>query len=153
MPTRKVSRRAQEAWTRFASWYGADVLDRKYGLTPPQDWCEVLDELDRETLAAVMAETKSKFPSWMPGLPEFEAIVRQIKAPTVQRGPSIMDQLHDFVMANYRLTPRQLRGPRTWLHRDGVISGVVIPADGDTPGFRVMAEDMQLVTDARKGHG
>ena len=47
----RPSKRANDAWKRFAAWYGADTLERKFGLQAPQDWCEVFDRLDRDALA------------------------------------------------------------------------------------------------------
>lgn len=155
MSDSKPSQRAREAWKRFASWYGADVLERKFGPNPPADWCTVLDSLDRETLGAVMADVKSKFPTWMPGLPEFEAIVQRIRRPYAGV-VSAQEQLVDYVLRNYRLTPSQLRAPWRFLHagqsgfagvpasHDYRVAGVIVPADDDQPGYRVLVEDMQL---------
>jgi hypothetical protein len=145
-----VSSRAIEAWKRFAAWYGADTLERKYGLKPPEDWCEIFDSLDRDQLARVLADVRVKFPTWMPGLGEFEQLVREIRKPVPMRGPTVQEQLTSYVLRNYRLTFNQTRGPWRWLGTGNqwtgegfAITGVVIPADGDAPGYRVMVVDMQ----------
>lgn len=55
--------------------------------------------------------------------------------------------LSDHVMRLYgrSLTPKQIRGPWTYIGtRNGEISGVVIVADGDSPGRRVMLIDFGL---------
>lgn len=64
--------------------------------------------------------------------------------------PSVAEvtaQLTDFVLHNRELTPRQQTGLGwTFLHRRGdpcTCVGLVIPADGEWPGHRVMVEDMQ----------
>jgi hypothetical protein len=56
------------------------------------------------------------------------------------------ERLCQFVMREYgrRLTPKQLRGP--WHHvgsYKGEISGVVVPADGESPSFRVMLVEIE----------
>lgn len=155
-----MSKQAQDTWKRFCSWYGADAVERKFGLRAPDDWVEVLDAVDRDQLPLVLAETKSKFPTWMPGLPEFEALVTQFSKPAAPDfGPSMQERLINFVIANRSLTPRQLGMPWQYIPerfdavpygqkgmvRDwGVrIVGVIVPADGDHLGYRVMVEDLQ----------
>jgi hypothetical protein len=57
------------------------------------------------------------------------------------------EKLCAFVMREYgrRLTPWQLRQPWTSIGtRNCEISGVIVPADGTKPGFRVMIADMEL---------
>lgn len=57
------------------------------------------------------------------------------------------EKLCAFVMREYgkRLTAKQLRGPWTAIGtRSGEISGVVVAADGEKPGYRVMLADMEL---------
>jgi hypothetical protein len=156
-----ASKQAQDTWKRFAAWYGTDALERKFGLAVPVDWADAIEGLDREQLAIVMAETKQKFPTWMPGLPEFETLVAQVRKPAIQdTGPSAQEQLVRFVILNRSLTGNQLRMPWDYLverfdavphggknmvHNHGIrIIGVVIPADGDHPGYRVMLADMML---------
>ena len=77
----------------------------------------------------------------------------------VQDGPSVQDRLTAFVLKNYSLTFTQLRSPWTFIgkqfdapdlngkmrHNHGCeITGVVIPADGESPSYRIMVEDMQM---------
>lgn len=145
-----ASRQATDAWKRFASWYGADTLERKYGLKAPDDWCEVFDSLSRDDLARVLAETRVRFPTWMPSLGEFEQLVREVLKPKQLRGPLIQERLTEYVLRNYRLTFTQTRSPWRWLgsgnHWTGegfVVTGVEIPPDGDAPGYRVMVTDME----------
>jgi len=156
-----TSRQAQDTWKRFASWYGADVLERKFGLTVPPDWSDAIDSLDRNQLAMVLGETKQKYPTWMPGLPEFEGLIRQVRKPAAPSvGPSVQEQLISFVLANRSLTPEQLSRPwdyiverfdaqpswaKEMVHNWGMrVTGVVIPADGENPGYRVMTMDMDV---------
>lgn len=74
---------------------------------------------------------------------------------------NIPEELNDFVMKNYKLTPTQIRSPWTYVGRcfdamsldkdKGMIpnhgvefTGVIIPADGDAPSFRVTCADMRF---------
>lgn len=55
------------------------------------------------------------------------------------------ERLCKFVMAEYgrRMTPAQIRMP--WFHlgsHAGEITGVVVPADGDSPRIRVTLADV-----------
>lgn len=88
----------------------------------------------------------------------------QASASATSAGPSVQDQLAEFVTRHYggRLTPNQLRSPWTFLYRglpgvggdpkdfhskpstDFAVTGVDIPGDGATPGYRVMAEEMRM---------
>lgn len=60
--------------------------------------------------------------------------------------PNPAEKLCAFVLREHgkRLTDRQLHTPWTYLgNHDGVISGVVIPADNGRPGYRVMLADIE----------
>jgi hypothetical protein len=60
------------------------------------------------------------------------------------------EKLCAFVIREYgrRLTPKQIRDPWTYIGTyNGEISGVVIAAGGDRPGYRVMLTDMELQPD------
>lgn len=87
--------------------------------------------------------------------PELEETVHR----PAQEGPTVEDRLTIFVLRNYSLTPEQIRAPWAYIgkqfdapdvtgktrHNHGCeITGVVIPADGEHRGCRVMVEDMQL---------
>ena len=152
-----ASWQAKQVWKRFASWYGADVLERKYGIEVPADWCEVIDAIDRDKLDGLMADVRAKHPTWPPGLPEFESLAKEAARP-VWTGPLMQELLTDFVLRNRTLTPVQQRMPWKYLYRgdsgtpgekgrrpsaDYAVTGVEVPADGDAPGYRVMVIDMQ----------
>ncbi len=66
---------------------------------------------------------------------------------------TIPEIMREWVVKNHAdsLTFTQMRSPWTWLHAGNVysgegfaITGVVVPADGDSPALRVMVRDMQL---------
>lgn len=144
-----TSWQARQVWKRFCAWYGADVIERKYGAVVPEDWCGVIDDIPPGKLENVLADVRMKHPSWPPGLPEFEAITRAVNKPVFD-GPSPMERLCDFVLKTKPLTAAQLRGPWRFIGAGNVrngegfaIAGVIVPADGDRPGYRVMVQDME----------
>lgn len=56
------------------------------------------------------------------------------------------ERLSEFVMREYgsRMTPKQIRGPWTPVGSSrGEINGVLVPADGESRGFRVMLVDVE----------
>lgn len=155
-----ASRQAQAVWRRFCAFYGADVVERKYGVQPPADWCVVIDEIDSDRIDGVLADIRSKHPAWPPGLSEFESISKAAAKPR-HSGPTMQEMLTDFVLRSKSLTSNQLTRPWKFLYSgypgcagdpndhttrpssDFAITGVVIPADGDAPGHRVMVIDMR----------
>jgi hypothetical protein len=146
-----TSYQAKQVWRKFAAWYGADVIERKFGAEIPDDWAAAIDSIGSDKLDGVMVDVRNKHPTWPPGLPEFEQLVRAANRPTFQEGPTMAERLDAFVLRTKRLTRQQMLGsswkylycgnPRTGegLHT----TGVQIAADGDVPGFRVMAIDME----------
>jgi hypothetical protein len=154
----RVSPRSQRFWDRLVTWYGSRLTDQ-YGANPKGDWCELIDDHDNETVAASLTEIKHRHPQYPPSFPEADAIFTKLKAPSQSSvGPSMHEQLSDFVNRHRPLTANQQRMPWKYLARtfdatgvDGKmrphhgveITGVVVPADGEHPGFRVMVVDMQ----------
>lgn len=74
-------------------------------------------------------------------------------------GPTSTEQLTDYVLRNFSLTPNQLRLPWQFLgqefdapgldgkakYRNGVnITTVIVPPDGDNQGYRVTLDDLQF---------
>jgi hypothetical protein len=144
----KPSRRAQRTWDRLGDWYGARFADQ-YGDLPPQDWCSVIDRTTNDELVGAMMLVRQRHVTFPPTLPEFASLVKEVRQPR-RAAPSLIEQLADFVVLHCRLTPAQLSGRWTFLYRESdvapITTGVVIPADGDTPGHRVMVEDMQAAS-------
>ena len=138
----KVSARAKRFWDKLRGWYGT-ILTEQYGEVPPPDWCEVVDDASNDVLRSALAEVRVKHVTFPPRLPEFESIVRKLKRPIMQ-GPSTVEQLCSFVLRTRSLTFAQLQQPWKYLHdADGFCTGVVIPADANHAGYRVMVVDMQ----------
>lgn len=58
----------------------------------------------------------------------------------------VIERLDAYAMKRYAPTLRQWRGA-SYLHRKGdpcSLVGLLLPADGDRPGYRVMLEDVNL---------
>lgn len=148
---RKIGFQTRQTWKRFCSWYGADSVERKYGLQAPEDWESCIEELGDVTLAKAIAQVREKFPTWMPSLPEFEQIVRDLRRAAASADePTIQEQLKTFVLRTRSLTGNQFRMPWTFIGagnaRTGegfAVTGVVVPSDGEYPGHRVTVEDMR----------
>jgi hypothetical protein len=145
-----IGYQAKQVWRKLAAWYGADVIERKFGAEIPQDWAAAIDGIDDDKLEGVLADVRIKHPTWPPGLPEFEQLIKAANRPVYQEGPTITDRLDAYVLRTRRLTPvQQLSMSWKYLYRgnprtgEGLeTTGVVIAADGDAPGYRVMVMDM-----------
>jgi hypothetical protein len=152
-----ISARAKRVWQRLTEWYGSRFTEQ-YGESPPEDWCASIDHVDNETVKRGLAAIRSKYAAHPPTFPQFDEAMAPIRSTGV-RTESITDQLCAFVAHKYGsgLTPSQMRGPWVYIGRQfdsvdltqkltanhGVeITGVVIDADGDSPGYRVTVDDM-----------
>jgi hypothetical protein len=144
---RKISPRAARVWDRLRQWYGTKFVEQ-FGSTPPNDWCVAIDRADNEAIQRGLDICRAQHPSWPPTLPEFELAIKPPPPAVQERGPTIMDRLESFARRQHRLTLRQEQ-KRTWLYSGkpweatSQIVGVLFPADGDIPGYRVMVADME----------
>lgn len=161
LPEYTISKRARGVWKKFTQWYGGDVIAKHFGEIPPQEWCEVIDSIrTRPQMEAILAEIRAKHVTFPPRFPEFEAIVAQHAKALQRSGPLAQERIAAYVLSKYgsRLTPTQIRRPWTYIGRSfdaptasgkmvaghGIeISGVIVPADGDAPGYRVMIDDVE----------
>jgi hypothetical protein len=153
----KPSARAKRVWDRLQDWYGVRLTEQ-FGPEPPKDWCDVVDRSDNEQVKRALSVVRSDYTNFPPTFMQFEKAFKPAVKPYGQKVPSNAERLSNFVTANYRLTPKQLRGPWKYLSREfdapdhsgkirernGVeITGVVIAADEQSPGYRVMLIDME----------
>lgn len=159
----KPSPRAVRFWKRMNQWYGR-TLAEQFGDDPPPDWCELIDENSDETVRLVLAEIRVQFTTFPPRLPELDALFVRVKERDriSNAGPSMQDRLASCVLMHRSLTPAQIRGPWRYEYRghpgfggdpkkhgsrpspDYAVVAVVVPADGEHPGYRVTVEDMQM---------
>lgn len=140
MAETQISARSKRFWKRLVEWYGVRVTEQ-YGELPPEDWCELVDESSNEIVKRALSLIRQRYVQYPPTLPQFE----QCLAPTrVVAGPSSADRLCAHVMRTIgtRLTEKQRAVPWTYLGSSDGIAGVVIPDDGDSPGYRVMLADI-----------
>lgn len=148
-PEYPISKRVQQVWKKLSDWYSAATIAREFGAIPPQEWCELIDSIRaRKDLDRVLTAMRQKHVTFPPRFPEFEAIVESvIRPPTLRGGPTTQEQLVAFVTRTKPLTRNQLRGWQfLYAGPRGAAEcvGVVIPADGDQPGYRVTVEDMHM---------
>jgi hypothetical protein len=153
----RVSPVPNDSGIASSRWYGSRLTDQ-YGAEPKGDWCELIDDHENEVIAAALARSRPSTRSTRPASPKPMRSSRRLKAPSqAQDRPSMLEQLSEFVHRNRTLTANQLRMPWKYLGRmfdapgiDGKtrtnhgvqITGVVVPADGENPGYRVMVTDM-----------
>jgi len=155
------NRRAKLLWKRFTQTYGARFLEQ-FGKEPPEVWIEAVENLRDEQIAFGLRKLTREHVQHPPSLGAFQQACNDMPQPVVDSGPTLQAQLCAYVtLTRYaRLSANQQRGPWTYLHREGIdptqpkhsqrtamCVGLVIEADGDFPGHRVMLEDMQADTD------
>jgi hypothetical protein len=138
----EVSKRAKQLWQRLIEWYGTRIVEQ-YGAAPPADWCCIVDELDNTAVKRGLSIIRARHIQHPPTLPEFDQAMRP-KQDSAPQGPNPAERLCAYVLKTYRsnLTAKQIRVPWTYLGNGEGITGVVVPADGDRPGYRVMLADI-----------
>lgn len=158
MPKHTVSPRAKRLWQRLIEWYGARITEQ-FGEVPPEDWCATIDGVDNETVKRGLTIIRTKYMVYPPTLPQFDDAMAPAKTAKGAREPTVQERLCAYVARSYgdMLTPKQLAMPWTYIGKrftaqDGggkttedhgfEITGVVIAADGDSQGYRVMVVDM-----------
>jgi hypothetical protein len=129
------SAQTKHVWKRFGAWYGADVLERKYGLQPPEDWARAIDAIHRNHLDAVLVDVRTAHPVWPPTLHEFEQLAKPKPA-----GRSAIDRLDEH-LRGLSLTFAQARGI-TYIGNSNEITGARIPNSDGTGTFRIMLRDL-----------
>lgn len=143
MSDRNISPRAKSVWKQLIEWYGTGCIVDRYGKDPPPDWAKIIDGITTEQSKAGMSVIRSRHIQFPPTLPEFEIAMRPPRV--VRTGPSAQERLCEFAARKYAgyLTRRQLNGPWRYTgNGDTGVTGVVIDADGDSPGYRVTLADI-----------
>ncbi len=154
-----ITPRAKRVWQRLVEWYGTRIIEQ-YGDAPPEDWRSTIDGADNETIKRGLAIIRSKYLAHPPTLPQFGEAMAPSKKSKGPREITVQEKLCAYISRDYAdmLTPKQMRGPWTYIGKQfaapgadgklienhGVeITGVVIDADGDERGYRVMVADME----------
>lgn len=146
---------AKDTWKRFGAWYGIDAIQRKFGdLKPPPEWAMAIVLIGKDAIDLVLAQVKTKYPNFLPSLPEFEQLAepftRNRQAPANR--PSTQYLLNCYVHKRFALSRPQLAQAWTYLYRGDPytgssnfeIVGVLIPAWDNLPAIRVMVRDLDL---------
>lgn len=117
-----TSWQTKHVWKRFCAWYGADVVERKFGTQAPEDWSAVINGIARDRLEIVLADVRAKHPTWPPNLFEFEQLAKPRSS-----GPNPIEVLDAYVKQHYPDRCANLR----WIGPDrNAISGVHVDGVG-----------------------
>lgn len=148
---------AKDTWKRFGQWYGVDAIERKFGnLKPPPDWCMSIVLIGKAKIDLVLAQVKTKYPNFLPSLPEFEQLAEPFARSTSSmpnpNRPSTQYLLSVYVLKRFALSRAQLAKAWTYLYAgnphagstDFAITGVIVPADDTLPAIRVLVSDVDL---------
>jgi hypothetical protein len=105
---RKLSYRATKTWERLGQWYGSRLADN-YGPTPPDDWCELINRTDDESLDAALFAVRRESPIHVPTLGQIENAIP--KRESGNSGPSKPERLASLMMRIHGkdLCPHQIR--------------------------------------------
>lgn len=142
-----ISPRAKKMWQRLIEWYGTRIIEQ-YGEAPPPDWVEAVDAVDNDVIRRGLTTIRSKYVAHPPTFPQFAEAIAPAKRANGVKESTVADQLCAYVSRCYgdMLTPKQLRGPWTYIGKTmegfSEITGVVVDPDGDSQGYRIMVADM-----------
>jgi hypothetical protein len=155
--------RIERVWLRLMQAYGSRMADN-YGPKAPKPWADAIDDLSNEQVAYGFRKITRDTPVHPPTLGQFVAACADM--PHAQGDEiSIQAQLCSYVMLTYfpahrddKFTDDQMRQSSkiwTYLYREWVddakpkhsqncaeCTGVLVPAAGALPGFRVSVTDM-----------
>ena len=148
MPRPRTSQRAARFWKRLVQNYGARLTDQ-FGMTCPEDWCEVIDRTDDDRLNQALLTIRREHLQFPPTLGQFEAAI-----PSRSYGAqdSIPDQLAQRAVSQFNLCEHQLWRP--WSYFGAIVEGgkyptpitngvVVPPCSGCAkPSHRVKVEEL-----------
>ncbi len=93
----KVSKRASKVWAKLGEWYGSRLADN-YGPTPPEDWCEIIDRTDDESLHSALLSVRRASPIHPPTLGQLEDAIP--KRESGKAGPSKPERLATLMLRN-----------------------------------------------------
>lgn len=97
--SRRISKRADAAWKRVASWYGSRLFEQ-YGQHPPEDWCELFDRTDDERLWDALLAVRRESPIHPPTLGQIETALPK-KQWSSGTQPSKPQQIADLMLATH----------------------------------------------------
>lgn len=158
MPKPAISIRAKRVWRRLVEWYGTRLIEQ-FGEEPPADWCTTVDGIDNDAIERGMNLIRGKYALHPPTFPQFAEAMSPVREAATGHVQNIPERLAEYVAKNYwaRLSPRQQRGPWNYFGRHfdapdltgktikdwGIeITGVDIPADGDSPRLCITVAHM-----------
>jgi len=144
-------------WKRLTESYG-ERFTQQYGPMPNESWCEVIDHASDNAISLALASFKASHLQHPPTLPEFESAVTKARGPSTSADqPDVREELIKYIKRSMNLKGRQLMGPWSWIVRwhpgknqrgehvekwAPEYLGVIIPAESEHDGLRVMVADM-----------
>lgn len=154
--------RSERVWKRLLQAYGARFTD-SFGLKPSEPWIAAIEDLTNDQISFGIRACLRLEPVHPPTLGVFQKACVDIPIPQHETGPSIQEQLCEYVALNYRHVQGRGTDLFTYLYREwfdatrpkgrercAECTGVLIPAVGQREGFRVNVIDM--LADS-SGHG
>lgn len=161
--------RASRVWKRMLQIYGARFTE-SYGEKPTEPWIAAIDDLTDQQIAFGIRQVMRDTPIHPPTLGQFAKACNDMPVAQANKGPSLQEQLCAYVMVKHFRSPplspgpndrqKQVAMPWTYLYREWIdpdrpkhlqrcaeCVGVLIPAFGDQPEYRVMVIDMLADTE------
>ena len=161
MPT---NNRSERIWLRLIQAYGSRVAE-SYGEDMPQIWIDAMEHLTDTQIDYGMRKVVRDTPVHPPTLGQFSQACADTPQQKTKGLRTIQEQLTDFVVRTHfpthrdsKFTPDQARQsslPWTYLYHDWIddsrpkhsqacaeCTGVLVPAAGALPGFKVTVSDM-----------
>jgi hypothetical protein len=86
-PSSNAHSRASEIWERFGGMFGADAVERKFGLTPPDEWKAMLSRLKDFEIDRGVRRLAYSGKAHVPSLPEFTRLCRAVGDDSIEDGP------------------------------------------------------------------
>lgn len=159
-----MDKRAERVWVRLVQSYGSRVAE-SYGREMPKPWFEAIADLTDDQVAYGLRKVIRDTPIHPPTVGQFVAACVDMPQPVSDSGPSLQAVLSAYVMLtrypisrDSKFTADQMRqssAPWTFLYREwsdqerpkhlqrcAECTGVLVPAAGALPGFRVQVVDM-----------
>jgi hypothetical protein len=85
--------RAAAVWRRLVGLFGAEAVTRKFGETPPTEWVAMIARLKDYELERGVRRLTNSGKTYVPSLPEFLKLCREVRNEDLDEPPAPMRQL------------------------------------------------------------
>lgn len=111
-------------WTQFGELFGADLLERRYGLVMPNTWRDDIDRLSAEQIAHGLASLRKSNLQGPPSMPQFCGMCRSAREFTTVLSASDSNWDWWAIHGNHSLMKHfEARRDHKRYHPDAKISG------------------------------